>query len=506
MINNITGPGVPALPNLFVESGWLMPFVAIVLVWLMTSLSSSMYCEAMRKIPGNEHFSGRIEYTSIVTYYFGRKTYIASQIGLNGALQSLNIASVIQSATVMDNAISAVFGKSCGINFLPWNNFLVEDDGQTHNIAGSADFFSCLDTSDLSMGNPWGCHIVLTAGFVLTAAMAIPCGQWNLDDNMNIQIVAFILTLICWGIWICAAIATTDSISLPAVNNDPQTGSQAGVLGAVLFNFGFVTTVPSWVNEKRSGVSVNRTLWTSTTACIIIFFAVGISGAIAFPDVLQGPTTNTCARQLEHQAFNCRNDLLQVFTNSATMPAALKDSPIVAAMLRGSAYLFPIVAVVSGIPIFSIVIKYNMIENGFSQRFGFLWGVIFPWAVALPLLYQPNVLAQFINLTSLIFVSFTDFIIPLALYVALQKMRYDGSTASDSQSFLTVTNANGDALGDGRAHYAMPRRLRLSIKVKAGIAIFLAAVLAVASVSAFVLAVAQTSFSWDRQTCALVGD
>ena len=54
----------------------------------------------MRRIPGNEYFKARIEYTSIVEYYFGRSWYIASQIGLNGALQSLNIISVIQSAQV----------------------------------------------------------------------------------------------------------------------------------------------------------------------------------------------------------------------------------------------------------------------------------------------------------------------------------------------------------------------------------------------------------------------
>ena len=59
-----------------------------------------MYCEAMRRIPGNENFKGRIEYTTIVKHYFGNAAYICSQIGLNGALQSLNVISVIQSAQV----------------------------------------------------------------------------------------------------------------------------------------------------------------------------------------------------------------------------------------------------------------------------------------------------------------------------------------------------------------------------------------------------------------------
>ena len=56
-----------------------------------------------------------------------------------------------------------------------------------------------------------------------------------------------------------------------------------------------------------------------------------------------------------------------------------------------------------------------MVENGFSHRTGFLWGVLFPWVAALPLLYQPNALNQFINFSSLVFVSFTDFIVPCEL-------------------------------------------------------------------------------------------
>ena len=33
---------------------------------------------------------------------------------------------------------------------------------------------------------------------------------------------------------------------------------------------------------------------------------------------------------------------------------------------------------------------------------------------------MPNILAQFVNFTSLLFVSFTDFIVPWALYIQLQ--------------------------------------------------------------------------------------
>jgi hypothetical protein len=98
---------------------------------------------------------------------------------------------------------------------------------------------------------------------------------------------------------------------------------------------------------------------------------------------------------------------MDIFTNKDLMPPVLRDNKAANVIMQLSVYLFPVVAVLSSIPVFSIVIKYNMVENGFSHRFSFFWGVIFPWLVALPLLYQPDALNQFITFSSLIFVSCT---------------------------------------------------------------------------------------------------
>ena len=178
------------------------------------------------------------------------------------------------------------------------------------------------------------------------------------------------------------------------MNSDPRTGSLAAVVGTVLFNFGFVTTVPSWVNEKRPSVSVNRSLWLATLCCVAVFFAVGLSGAAAFSDALEGQATNTCARRVRDPSFRCADGLMQIFSSGELLPARWHGSSAATFLLRSSVYLFPIVAVVSSIPVFSIVIKYNMIENGFSRKAAVLWGVVFPWVAAFPLLYMPNVLAQ----------------------------------------------------------------------------------------------------------------
>eukprot|EP00045_Choanoeca_perplexa_P005989 m.50187 g.50187 ORF g.50187 m.50187 type:complete len:387 (-) comp13400_c0_seq1:487-1647(-) len=296
LINNITGPGVPSLANMFAESGWLVPSIVFLAVWLMSSISTTMYCEAMRKIPGNEHFRGRVEYTSLVEYYFGHKAYLAAQIGLSGALQSLNIISVVQSAQVMDNAISAIFGHSCGVNISP---FALHFNGTS--LPQAEDIWSCIDTNDVSHGNAWGCHIVLTMGYLVALVLTLPMGYFNLDDNMVIQVIAFVITFLCWLVWLGGCFFSDtfnhgDEWVIPAIASGNAWNSQAGVIGTVLFNFGFVTTVPSFVNEKKPNVSVNRVVWLSTLICIIVFVVMGIPGAMAFQKSLAGPATGKSNR------------------------------------------------------------------------------------------------------------------------------------------------------------------------------------------------------------------
>lgn len=158
--NNIMGPGAPNLPNMFVESGWLLPIICLVVVWLLTSMSASMLCEAMAKMPGNANFAGRAEYTSVVRHYFGQRWYVAAQIALNGALQCQSIICVIQSSLVMDTAISFVFGRTCGLNLTPFANMHTGSDGDARKVPGSDSFLSCTDMEQLESGNPWGCHVV----------------------------------------------------------------------------------------------------------------------------------------------------------------------------------------------------------------------------------------------------------------------------------------------------------------------------------------------------------
>ena len=241
-------------------------------------------------------------------------------------------------------------------------------------------------------------------------------------------------------------------------------------------------------------------------------------------------------------------------------------------------YAFPIVAVVSSIPVFSIVVKYNLIENGASPRLAFLWGVVAPWVMAFPLVYMPDILGQvhvharctcrgipgaracacqvhvhapidsrpgcrcgqFINFSSLLFVGFTDFIVPFSLFIVLQRQpRLPAPTTStagglanvpfgSSPPLLSVQHGPRDDLqtidslpppdsvylnnASGpppRPHHTFPCDSYAPPAYAAGkslLAALLGTVLTVLALVATYLTVRQGSYTFDQRTCALVGN
>ena len=55
-------------------------------------------------------------------------------------------------------------------------------------------------------------------------------------------------------------------------------GGQAQVIGVAAFTYAYVVTIPSWVNEKKIGVSVNETVWWAALAGGILKIVLGLTG------------------------------------------------------------------------------------------------------------------------------------------------------------------------------------------------------------------------------------
>jgi hypothetical protein len=101
--------------------------------------------------------------------------------------------------------------------------------------------------------------IILTAGYILLTAIVLPMGCMNLDDNITIQIISFVMLVVLTGIFILNYI--TIGLNYDAV---PMIGSNfSEALGTAIFNYALIVFLPSWVNEKKPDVSINKTLFYS---------------------------------------------------------------------------------------------------------------------------------------------------------------------------------------------------------------------------------------------------
>lgn len=133
--------------------------------------------------------------------------------------------------------------------------------------------------------------------------------------------------------------------------------------------------------------------------------------------------------------------------------------------------------------------------------------------MALPLLYQPNALNQFITFSSLIFVSFTDFIVPWVIYIILMLREEKHGNTLPSTEVPPINEYNAETTEKSRLldvpfkiseHFAFPESWQLSYRFRIYAAAMLVVVMTAASLAGTVLSI-QTSVAtgWN---CTAVGN
>eukprot|EP01119_Soliformovum_irregulare_P012256 TRINITY_DN3171_c0_g1_i1.p1 TRINITY_DN3171_c0_g1~~TRINITY_DN3171_c0_g1_i1.p1 ORF type:complete len:345 (+),score=92.59 TRINITY_DN3171_c0_g1_i1:479-1513(+) len=267
----------------------------------------------------------------------------------------------------MDLALVAMFKKSYAVEFYPHPGYAISE-------------------SQGSSVSPYGDAYVLSVGYVIVLLMTVPLGYFNLDDNIIVQNGAFIFMIIIFLEWfVNFFIVGLESKRTPAVG-----ASFDQVFGNVIFNYAFVITVPSWVNEKRASVPINASLWTATSIATLFYLSVGLFGAWAFD---YGPNQDLLDA-ININSHGVAHDIARVFV-----------------------YLFPIVALLSSIPVFSIIIRYNLVENNICRKpWANFWAVVFPWILSV-VFYAGAGLLSLINWASLLVNGTVNFAIPLLLYI-----------------------------------------------------------------------------------------
>ncbi|KAF9435685.1 hypothetical protein BGZ76_005730 [Entomortierella beljakovae] len=218
--------------------------------------------------------------------------------------------------------------------------------------------------------------------------MVVPLGLLKLSENIWVQLVSFVLIIFIVLQWIVTFfIHGLDTSLVPVVGPDiSQT------FGTILFNYAFITTVPSWANAKQPSVSIHKTVGWGVGITTTIYIAIAILGGMAYH-----------------------------IPNNSSLIQAISSSPDVSILSQITGYTFPIAALITSIPINIIVIRYNLIQSGACNMIwaNILSGIL-PWFIAIPCMTGSG-LTTIINWSSLILVSAANFVIPFILYIYSKK-------------------------------------------------------------------------------------
>lgn len=434
----------------------------------------------MQRVPGNQHFLRRVEFGTVMQHYFGRVGFVIGEIVLNICLQANNVASIVVAAQVLDDFLIYAFDASFAFDFA---------HGEFLRSSGSY-------TDD----NPFHPHTwIISLGYIVAMVICIPFGFLNLDENMWFQWFSFVGMMLSFlEFYIVFFLAgggvlhnsdrppppsnitapsnmseplfspspffsspdiniSTPNSSIPISPPPPrslhwdasrvpvfgdQLAGQANVIGTIIFMSAFVTTVPSWVNEKKPHVSVNKSIWSSTLTSNFIKLSFGYLAGITY-------------------AIGGSSNILNVISRNAPTGAF-------GVITRLSVYLFNFATIIPGIPVCSILVRYNLVTGKLCPPIiANLIGVVAPWVISM-FFYHGKGLSMVVNWSAILFQGFVNFAIPGLLYyfaVRWYPNFPDVIIETDPDSLNINTDASSESPQDENAARSSTKLIQSSSEV-----------------------------------------
>ena len=255
---------------------------------------------------------------------------------------------------------------------------------------------------------------IISLGFLVSVVICIPFGYLNLDENMKFQWLSLWSLLLFTGEFLVQF-----CLNIPQPGNGPShtpawtsVDGQLHVLGTIVFAYGYVLTIPSWVNEKKLDVSVNKSVWFAGTVSLIMKVLSGLLGSWAFVLIVDNKYGGQC-RELPHGQDNCT---VQEGSDNILNLLARFDQPEIT---QYSSYLWNLSTIIPGIPILSIMLRYNyLVSNGPGGKFGaFAWAVLIPWLLCM-FTYRLGIIADICTWAGVVVMGFANFVLPVMVYRA----------------------------------------------------------------------------------------
>jgi hypothetical protein len=367
------GFAILGVPLVFQQSGWILTTVVMLVLSFIANMAPLLLTEAQAMIPGNGKFKLDIEYIGIVQYYFGKIGYWAFQGIINVYILAVNIAAIRVSSQAVDSFLILAFKKTFGIEFYP--------HARATAVYGPNDWYG----NDLVLG--------ISLGYVILAVLLIPLSFMQLKSNIKVQIVScliviFSLVVFVWDFFTQGHI---DTSNVPAVPSSISDVSQ--LVGVFIFSLAYASMIPSWVNQKKKSVSVNRVIWITGGIVTILNYVIPLLAAFAYAN-LSG------------------DDVFQVMTSSATGSK----------LTKAAVYAYTLAVITTSVPVYSVTVKNNLYVTGAtSWPVAVLIAIVLPWAISW-IANSGAMFAFLLNAAALLCGGFTGFFVPIALYIRAQML------------------------------------------------------------------------------------
>ncbi|KAJ3203791.1 hypothetical protein HDU67_009935 [Dinochytrium kinnereticum] len=272
----------------------------------------------MQAIPGNRHFQGTVEFSTLINFFFGPIAHLVGQAFLYAAIQSQCVQNMVVTAQSFDNLLVVLFKRTCG---LAWPT-------STRSFT-----WYCVTEPATSSGSPFhDVAMVFTFGLLLVLILCIPLSLMNLDDNIGLQMGAFCLTVVILSQWLSSSVLSGlkgELVPVFAVKSGFQSS-----LGTVMQNMACTIFVPSWINLKRRNVNAQATVWTAMLIAVTLYLSVGTITALAYP-----------------------------IPSSGNIIPTLTQLGIPRVLTTSTCYAFAFVMLLPSIPVSFIVAENNLTQN-----------------------------------------------------------------------------------------------------------------------------------------------
>jgi amino acid permease len=378
-VNNLTGPGMLDLPATFQKSGFIPTTICIIIVSVLSSLTSLALTAAISRMPNNARFTQNIEYSNVFGFYMSKTWFILTQVLFAGCVLAQMVASIISTAQVVDAFVATGHGTTYALDMSTFPPSVVSwSDG----------FCDDVDSGCLPFSPSGYSKFIVSLGYVITCVLLLPLCLMDMKDNVNAQLLSFVLLLVFLVEFVWSFFNTGFHRE-----NFKWFGSEwKELLGVVLFNFSLTATMPAWLHEKRTDLEPGKIIWSSNAIVVVLYCIVGMTGSMSIKHI---PPNFLAYLSAGHQG-----NLTQVCAN-----------------------LFSFFIIGFGIPLFCIIMRYNLVNAGLaSHRVGSFLTSVLPWLLSW-MLYQGEGIIEVFAWGGLVLNGLIGFILPLvvALYAVRRK-------------------------------------------------------------------------------------